>query len=950
MKRPVHWLLVGTATTLFCAPAMAQTAPAEPAPTDQAKPAEADAAVIELGADVVVTADRREQSLQNYAGTAAVLSPDRLLKVGIANIENLNDVLPGLRVQNFGGAINVALRGIGTNQNTELGDPNVATHFDDVYVPRVQGLANSYFDLKSVEVNFGPQGTLRGRNASSGSLNFISWAPALGKFSGVLEGGWGNFDQQSIRGVLNVPIGDKIAFRLSGSFDRHGPYYRNVGAFPNVIAPYQDENRGVRAQLLIEPTDQLSILIAGDYNFQDSTGFNGSNFSTFLGADGGFTNGVNSVRNPRDVITGPIGEQYFTQHGGIRGKITYKTDGLFNVQYVGSHRDLRFGGQGQGPSGVAFPGFETATRGVPGFTNGPIGLELADNFSQGIARNSSLSDYHELRFFNDSEPFKYSLGGNYFNEQQRTLSSSVADFNSFFQGQEFNTRTRSETYAFFGDGTFSVTKNFRITGGLRYTNDSKSREGVISRLFFGGGAFDFNCCGFFRLGTPGFEFNTNRTIFNPDQNRDGNVTDGESLAFFLDGVRRFGTRDTIPITFGSAIARLAANPALVSDPGFQLNLPGAPIPGCINSATNPGYVCRADGNFTFSFQANTINNQAARINTNFLDWRVRLEYDLAPENLVYALVSRGHKAASFNDNLGPLGPAPFFRPEQVTLYEIGTKNEFQAFGRPAVLNLSFFYNDYRDQQLTALLGVQSIISQITTGTNPDGTPILANVTGPQTVPNGFNQNQVVAFTFNAANSETYGIQGSGSIVLPGNFKFGADFLWLEGRIRQAAPIQDFRFQSDINGLDSVARPIQGRRLPYSPRFQVNASLAQVIAVGSRGHLFDWLVSVSWRSSSFATIFNSQDFAFINREVFPAGDPRAGQLRAPSPRGFLDDRIPSYFLVNLAVGYTIGDVRIEGFVNNVADNTVAAGLLVNQFNNTRFFTNPRLIGGRIRVSF
>jgi iron complex outermembrane receptor protein len=184
-----------TASSGGAASAQTEATPAaqavEDAPDDDL-PADSD--------DIVVTADRRPQLLQNYAGTAAVLSPDQLSRVGIVNIENLNDVLPGLRVQNFGGAIDIALRGIGTNQNTELGDPNVATHFDDVYVPRVQGLANSYFDLRSVEVNFGPQGTLRGRNASAGSLNFISNPPELGKFSGSLEGGYGNFEQVSLRG------------------------------------------------------------------------------------------------------------------------------------------------------------------------------------------------------------------------------------------------------------------------------------------------------------------------------------------------------------------------------------------------------------------------------------------------------------------------------------------------------------------------------------------------------------------------------------------------------------------------------------------------------------------------------------------------------------------------------------------------------------------------------
>lgn len=928
MKKHRYWLLVGTATTLFWGPVYGQERVGAAVPP-QSSPAEDNAEA----SDIVVTADRREQSLQNYAGTAAVLSPEQLSKVGIVNIENLNDALPGLRVQNFGGAVDIALRGIGTNQNTELGDPNVATHFDDVYIPRVQGLANSYYDLKAVEVNFGPQGTLRGRNASAGSLNFIAYAPELGKFKGQIEGGYGNFDQVSVKGILNVPIKDNIAFRVSASFDKHGSYYRNVGQFPQVEAPYADDNRGVRAQLLWEPTTQLSILIAGDYNKQQSTGFNGSNYSTFLGirTPGGFTNAVNSVTRPRDVLTGPLGEQYNTEHSGVRARITFKTDGLFNVQYIGSHRDLRTASDGAGPSGVAYPGFDTGLPGVPGFEDGfyggAIGAERSDNYSQGLGRGGSFSDYHELRFFNDTEPFKYSLGGNYFNERQRTLATSVSDYNSFFQGQEFNTRTKSETYAFYGDGTYSLNARLRVTGGIRYTNDSKSRTGVISRLFFGGGAGDFNCCGFFRLGTPGFEFNTNRSIFNPDQNNDSIISNGEQLAFFLDGIKTFGARDTIPIAFGSAIAAIRANPALVSDPNFAF----APGPGCINSATNPGYVCAADGNFTYNFLAHTINNQAAKISTNFVDWRARIEYDLSDDNLVYGLVSSGHKAASFNDNLGPLGPAPFFRPESVTLYELGTKNEFELFGRKATLNLSAFYNDYKDQQLTALLGVQSIVQQIT---GPDGN--LVDVTGPQTLPTGFNQNQVVAFTYNAANSETYGVQGSGSVILPGRFKFGADFLWLEARVKNANPVQDFRFQADVaGGTDSSARPISGRRLPYSPRFQLNASLAKVVPVGGPlGGTLDGLVSVSWRSSSFATIFNSIDF----------NPPATG------PRDSLNDRIPSYALVNLAVGYSHGNIRLEGYVNNLFDNTVAAGLLVNQFNNTRFFTNPRIFGGKIRVQF
>jgi iron complex outermembrane receptor protein len=691
----------------------------------------------------------------------------------------------------------------------------------------------------------------------------------------------------------------------------------------------------VRAQLLFEPSPSFSILLAADYNKQRSTGFNGSNFSVFLDEEGDFAESVAAVENPRDILTGPLGEDYFNKHGGVRARVTYRTDGP--VQHpvyrqlprpalrgrrrrAGDRRIFRTSRRNSTAERSARNGSTISRRPPAAAIPGPTSTS-SDSSATTSRSNTRLAVTTST-----------SVSG--------TIAASVADFNSFFQGQEFNTRTKSEAYAFYGDGTYSVTDALRVTAGLRYTNDRKSRTGVIARNFFGGGAGDFNCCGFFRLGTPGFEFNRDRTIFDPDQNSDGIISSGEQLVFFLDGIKSFGARDTIPVAFGPAIDAIRRNPALVSDPNF--GIPSGP--GCINSARNPGYVCAADGNFTYNFLANTINNQASSIKTDFFDFRARIEYDLTPENLVYGVISRGHKAASFNDNLGSLGPAPFFRPEEVTLYEVGTKNEFDLFGRRAVLNLSAFYNDYKDQQLTALLGVQSIIQQIT---GPDGN--LIDVSGPQVIPDGFNQNQVVAFTYNAANSETYGIQGSGSIILPGNFKFGADFLYLEAKVKDADPVQDFRFQADIEGLDSVARPISGRRLPYAPRFQLNASLAQVIPVDRLGGLFDWLVSVSYRSSSFATIFNSRDFAFENRETFPDG-PNAGQIRVGQPRATLFDRIPSYALVNLAFGFTRDQIRIEGYVNNLFDKTIAAGLLVNQFNNTRFFTNPRIYGGRVRVKF
>jgi iron complex outermembrane recepter protein len=130
--------------------------------------------------EIVVTADRREQKLQDYAGTAATFSGDALRKQGVQDITDLNDVLPGLTVANNGGNIEVWIRGAGSSNNTELGDPAAATHFEGVYLPRPAGLGSAFFDIERVEVNVGPQGTLRGRNATAGSVNVIAWKPGLG--------------------------------------------------------------------------------------------------------------------------------------------------------------------------------------------------------------------------------------------------------------------------------------------------------------------------------------------------------------------------------------------------------------------------------------------------------------------------------------------------------------------------------------------------------------------------------------------------------------------------------------------------------------------------------------------------------------------------------------------------------------------------------------------------
>ena len=120
--------------------------------------------------EVVVTVERREENLQDFAGTAVVFSGADLRLQGVQNLTDLSAITPGLEISNKQGNIEIWIRGIGSSNNTELGDPAAATHLDGVYIPRPTGIGSAFFDIARVEVNMGPQGTLRGRNATAGSV------------------------------------------------------------------------------------------------------------------------------------------------------------------------------------------------------------------------------------------------------------------------------------------------------------------------------------------------------------------------------------------------------------------------------------------------------------------------------------------------------------------------------------------------------------------------------------------------------------------------------------------------------------------------------------------------------------------------------------------------------------------------------------------------------------
>ncbi len=847
--------------------------------------------------EVVVTVERREQNLQDLGVTAYSFQGDDLKMQGVQDLTDLSELAPGLEIGNKGGNVEVWIRGVGSSNNTELGDPAAATHLDGVYIPRTAGIGSAFFDIGRVEVNVGPQGTLRGRNATAGSVNIIPWRPGLGRTEFALEAEMGDYDMQVFRGVANLPLGENAAVRLAGYSLEHASYYNDVGPLDLDTAEAQD-NVGYRLQFLYDVSDRLSILLAFDSVHEQGSGWTGTNYANPLG------NGINpeDIEDPRDVYARAFAPILDTTHWGAKLEVTYDFD-WGTLEYTGSRRDLVYDYDAATPLSPDWRGVADTLQPVD---------ETFDNWSRFQFITDSVSNIQELRFFGDTGPWTWTAGLFWFKEDQYTFLGSAGDRGLFFQGVEFNQpNTDSSSASIYSDVTYHLTDITRLTVGLRFTDEEKSRVGVNARYAFAIGGRNFSCCGGVRLGTEGFQFAArDRTIFNPDTDNNGTVSDEEYLAFYYDGIARFGTRDNVEATFAKGTYGGGA--------AQEDKVP------CVDTLNQDDFYCPPDGLYSFIAIINpqtSITPQFGEMENDFVDWRARIEHAF-DGSLGYFMISTGHKSGGFNDTFAAetgLPVAPTYDEEQVLVYEAGWKNEFDLGGVPTRFNASGFYYDYTDQVFTSLLSVEQALDFTVGG----ATLIDPSETGSGSL--------VVSFSYNAADSEIYGIQLDGGFQLPLGFSFNWTALWLEAAIQSSLPIQDFRFQADVAPDEAVFRSIDGRRLPHAPKFQLNGSISQ--AIGTQWGILDYVISIGWRDDQFRTIFNSIDFQQPN-------DPR---LR-------LNDEVQGFVSIDAGVGFSHnnGRLRVEGFMSNVTGDVHEAAQIITQFDNTRFFTRPRLAG--IRASY
>ncbi len=675
---------------------------------------------------IIVTAQRQAQSLQEVPIAVSAFDSEALEAQQIENASDLQLTLPNVSFtkSNFT-ASSFTIRGIGDLCVGVSCDSATAIHLNDAPLFNTRLFETEYFDLERLEVLRGPQGTLFGRNATSGVVNVVTAKPELGEFKASLEGEYGNFDSYKLKGMVNVPLGDTLGFRLAGFYLKRDGYTENLfdgsridgrdmyavrGSIKweptpdttvDLMAYYfrEDDNRArIQKQLCQEdPTGILGCLNSrrdfGKVNTNATfTGTLGSEeFLQINGLPAGFglnslygPNGHTGFVEPNDVrqVRTDFTPEYFTDELQLQGHIEHDF-GPIQVSLTGLYQETEVDSRQD---------YNTSVLDRSLYTPGLTQLQFfADNVSpayfgplaSGIIPNGPAGQLCT----SDTDPTGLgSFGGNRIcadtpisldrSDQDNTswsaelIVSSDLDgpFNFLLGGIYAENKLGQNSYyvnAFAIDYIAGILGSFTTFGSLADGDPTTDLPPAL-------------------LGTPFFRNNTQ---------------DFKLESYGLFGEVYFDISDTLKITGGlrynndkksiTARSTLASFLVPYAQTGDAFD---SPFVG------------------TFDADPGTPGNQLVQSrNVSFdeITGRVVLDWQMTDDNLIYASYSRGYKSGGINPPLQPIFEVPeSFGSEIIDSFEIGSKNVF-ADGA-LILNATAFYYKYKDLQLSRIIARTSV--------------------------------------------------------------------------------------------------------------------------------------------------------------------------------------------------------------------------------------------------
>ncbi|WP_411287886.1 TonB-dependent receptor [Phenylobacterium sp.] len=428
--------------------------------------------------EIVVTAQKREERLQDVPVAVSVVSGAAIAASGAVNLEGAQYLVPTLNFRKSGTTINQSLflRGVGTSTFSIAGEPSISTVVDGVVYSRAGEAFSDLIDLDRLEVLRGPQGTLFGKNTSAGVVNIVTKRPG-DELGGFLEAGYAsNGGEYRLRGAVDVPLSAQVKSRVTAFYGAYGGNIRNVTRGTRVNGY---EHWGVRAVVTAAVSEALSLTVIADYRKSDD-----DCCAELIGTvPANLTATV--LPTPRGDKTRQVAQDLVTatveKSGGVSLQADWDVAGQ-TVTYIGSYREYD----------------NTEIRDGDWLPNAYVGF----NQLHDLGPQTSNTLTQELRLTSPADQtITYVLGAYYSRaETERTFTrndivcsltptptvitpcstagttitrpTGTATFGSTFKN-----------FALFGQGVYNLTDQLRLIGGLRYTSDKLSVfHGRVSAL------------------------------------------------------------------------------------------------------------------------------------------------------------------------------------------------------------------------------------------------------------------------------------------------------------------------------------------------------------------------------------------------------------------------------------------------------------------------------------
>ncbi len=416
--------------------------------------------------EIVVTAQKRSEKLQDVPVAVSVVSGEMIAAKGAVNLEGAQYLVPSLNFRKSGTTINQSLflRGVGTSTFSIAGEPSISTVVDGVVYSRAGEAFSDLVDIDRLEVLRGPQGTLFGKNTSAGVINIVTKRPG-DVMGGFLEGGfYTHGNEYRLRGAVDLPLADNVKSRVTAFYGRYDGNIRNLANGKRVNGY---EHYGVRGILVADPTPDLQLTVIADYRKSDD-----DCCAELIGTLP--TNlAAGALPTPRGDKTREVNQDLVTSTIEKSGGLSLQADwtrGDYTFTYVGSYREYD----------------NTEIRDGDWLPRAYVGLNQLHD--RGPQTSNTLTQ--EVRVASPTNQFFTYVAGAYYsrahteriftrNDIVCTLSpaptvltpctaagavittpAGTADFGSTFKN-----------FAVFGQGTVNISERFRLIAGLRYTAD-----------------------------------------------------------------------------------------------------------------------------------------------------------------------------------------------------------------------------------------------------------------------------------------------------------------------------------------------------------------------------------------------------------------------------------------------------------------------------------------------